>query len=509
MVVNSSRRARGLPGSSVLFFLSIWILLGVVSPLAAQPFPGGLGPMPFPPENPPTPEKNILGKFLFWEEQLSSDNSTACGTCHIPEFGGGDPRAFDGIAAHPGADGVFGTADDVRGSVGVPRQECDSTPIDDMFFGFARQVTGRKAPTMIEAGYAPESFWDGRASGEFRDPITDVVLIPAGGALESQAVGPPLSDIEMACTTRGWAEITAKLATVSPMVLATDLPTDMQNALLVTPDYPSMFNAAFGTSEITAARIGFALASYMRTLVPDRTPFDLFNQGIPGVMTPDQQQGMLLFIDQCSVCHAGVELTDHQFRNIGVRPSIEDIGREEVTGDPADAGKFKTPPLRNIALRAPYFHNGGKATLDDVLAFYNGGGDFSDNLDPDMVELNLPNSSLLLIKDFLENALTDERVANGLPPFDHPTLQVFFTRGDSNGDGAVDIADPIHALAALFQGGVIVCADASDANDDGMVDIADPIAMLGRIFSGDPPLPAPTDRSLGPDPTADALGCSP
>ncbi len=496
--------------SRVVFALVLGtVLLSFASRASAQPFPGALGPMPFPPENPPTPEKIMLGKFLFWEEQLSSDNSNACATCHIPEFGGGDPRALDPIAAHPGPDGLFGTVDDVRGSVGVPRQECDGTPIFDPSFEFTRQVTGRKAPTMIGAGYAPDTFWDGRATGEFRDPITDAVVIVTGGALESQAVGPPLSDVEMACVARDWSDITTKLVTAPPLALATDLPFEMSQALLTTPDYPSMFNAAFGTTEITPVRIAFAIASYERILVPDRTPFDLFNQGTPGVLTADQQQGMLLFIDQCGPCHDSVELSDQSFHNIGVRPAIEDGGRMDVTGLPADAGKFKTPGLRNVGLRAPFFHNGGKANLDDVLAFYNGGGDFSDNLDPDILELMLPNSSLLLIKDFLENALTDSRVEFALPPFDHPTLQIFFTRGDSNRDGGVDIADAIHALGALFTGGPILCADASDANDDGFLDIADPIAILGRVFSGNPPLPTPSDLSFGPDPTADALDCAP
>jgi len=499
------------------FVLATLLLLALGAPTALLAQPGTLNPlppMPFPPENPPTPEKILLGKFLFWEEQLSSDNSNACGTCHIPEFGGGDPRAFDAIAEHPGADGLFGTADDVRGSVGVPRQDCAGELVEDPSFQFRRQATGRKSPTMIMAGFAPDLFWDGRATGEFRDPLTDQVLIPSGGALETQAVAPPVSEVEMACETRDWAELTTKLATVAPLALATDLPFDMEQALLTQPDYPSLFTAAFGTPEITPTRIGFAIASYERSLVADRTPFDLFigSGGIPPIadaLTLDQQQGLLLFLDNCSTCHTGSLLTDHQFHNIGVRPSGEDLGRQEVTGNALDAGRFKTPGLRNIALRAPYFHNGGKATLDDVLAFYTGGGDFIDDIDPLMFPLGLANSDLLLIKDFLENGLTDSRVVQGLPPFDRPTLQTFFRRGDSNLDGAVDIADAIHALSILFQGQPLLCGDASDANDDGALDIADGITILSRILAGGAPLPLPSDISFGPDPTQDALGCGP
>jgi len=496
-----------MPACLVAAAVAALCLAGAL-PVSAQPFPAGLGPMPFPPENPPTPEKEMLGKFLFWEEQLSSDDSTACASCHIPEFGGGDPRAFGPLAENPGPDGIFGTGDDVRGSVGVPRQECDGTPVFSPAFLFDRQVTGRKAPTMIGAGFAPESFWDGRATSEFRDPLTNAVAIVSGGALESQAVGPPLSDIEMACTTRDWGMITTKLATVVPLARAREIPQAMLDARTLYPDYPAMFAWAFGTPEITPVRIAFAIATYERSLLPDRTPFDLFCDGDLTALSPELQQGMLLFIDNCTPCHDTIELTDNAFRNIGVRPAAEDTGRQQVTLNPLDAGKFKTPGLRNVKLRAPYFHNGGKATLDDVLAFYNGGGDFDDNLDPDMVELNLTNSSLAQIKEFLEIALTDPRVEGAVYPFDHPKLQAFFVRGDSNFDSGVDIADAIHALQYIFGGGSILCPDASDANDDGGVDIGDPITVLARLFSGTPPLPAPSDLAHGPDPTADLLGCN-
>jgi hypothetical protein len=329
-------------------------------------------------------------------------------------------------------------------------------------------------------------------------------VIATGGALESQAVGPPLSDIEMACVTRDWPTVTAKLATVVPLARANDIPAAMVAARLANPTYPAMFQWAFGTPEITPVRIAFAIASYERTLVPNLTPFDVGN------LTPDQAQGMLLFFDNCIPCHDGIELSDNAFHNIGVRPAAEDLGRQEVTGDPLDAGKFKTPGLRNVKLRAPFFHNGGKANLDDVLAFYNGGGDFDDNLDPDILELNLPNADLQLIKAFLEGGLTDPRVEFGIFPFDHPTLQVFFKRGDSNQDHLVDIADAVHMLATIFPSGppqVLACEDATDANDDGGIDIGDPITVLNRLFLATPPLPAPTDLAHGPDPSNDFLGC--
>ena len=133
-------------------------------------------------------EKALLGKFLFWEEQLSHDNSTSCGTCHIPEVGGSDPRVHQPRSIHPGYDGIFGNADDVVGSIGVVLQACGGDTIDDGIFFPERQVTGRRSPSFIASGYHPTLFWDGRAGPEFVDPETGQVLIATGGALEAQAV---------------------------------------------------------------------------------------------------------------------------------------------------------------------------------------------------------------------------------------------------------------------------------------------------------------------------------
>ncbi|MEM7260578.1 MAG: cytochrome c peroxidase [Planctomycetota bacterium] len=479
--------------------------------LAAQTTLTPLGPMPAPPENPTTPAKAVLGKMLFWEEQLSSDNGVACGTCHKPFAGGSDDRVHHPFAGHPGPDALFGTDDDIAGSIGVISNDVNCNPLDDGTFFPMRQVTARRTPSFIGIGYGDTSFWDGRASDTFEDPQNPgTVLIPTGGALESQAVGPILSAVEMACEDRTWADVVFKLETVTPMALATDLTPDMVSALSADPTYPQLFEEAFGDTAVTAARIGMAIASYERTLVPNRTPLDLFLLGDSSALTADQEEGLALFEEHCSVCHAGNEFSDHDFHHIGVRPDFEDIGREEVTGLIGDRGKMKTPPLRNVALRAPFFHNGGKATLQDVLIFYNVGGDFP-TTDPDMIELGIENQDLLLIEDFLTNALTDDRVLNEVAPFDRPTLQQYFVRGDSNQDLAFDIGDALHLLDLLFAstGNPIPCADASDANDDGALDLGDAITMLNRLFAGASELPAPTDVSFGHDPTIDALGCNP
>lgn len=177
-------------------------------------FPGGTFPPLEPPlespENPVTAAKAYLGKTLFWDEQLSSTQTVACGTCHRPAMGGSDPRTDvnDNSSRNPGPDNTFGTADDIFGSPGVIENNPDGTYSLNAIFGFREQVTGRKSPSYLNAAYSPEGiFWDGRASNEFRDPITNEVLIPVLGSLESQSVGPPVSTAEMGHLGRDWNQV--------------------------------------------------------------------------------------------------------------------------------------------------------------------------------------------------------------------------------------------------------------------------------------------------------------
>jgi cytochrome c peroxidase len=396
--------------------------------------------VPVPQENPITEEKRVLGKILFWDEQLSSDNSMACGTCHIPAFAGADPN----IAINPGFDGVFGTADDVLGSPGVVRRNGDGDPIEDPIFGFDRQVTGRAAPSYFASMFAPELFWDGRASNTFVDPLDgQTVAIAQGGALESQAVGPILSHGEMAKDGRTWSEVTDKLASSTPLALGTDLPPDVAAAIASAPSYPNLFAAAFGDSSITPVRIAFAIATYERTLVADETPWDLFIAGQTNALTPNQQRGWDLLRNQtlCTNCHRPPLFTDNQFHNIGLRPAIEDTGRMAVTNDQRDFGRFKTPSLRNVGLKSTLMHVGWVTDVADAIDFYieRGGhdqftqdqsgvptgqpGQFTsyDNIRVPQTDQNGQPFRAFVI-DFLQNGLTDPRVANETFPFDRPTL---------------------------------------------------------------------------------------
>ncbi len=405
-------------------------------------------PIPEPPENPITEPKRVLGKILFWDEQLSSDNTMSCGTCHQPRTAKSDPR----IAVNPGLDGVFGTPDDVFGSPGVVQQDEFGTPIPHPVFGTDRQVTSRSAnPVSSAALVAPELFWDGRATSQFLNPETGLVSIAAGGALESQAVGPILSSVEMAHVGRTWDDVRDKLQGATPMSLATYLPTDMSDAIAINNTYPDLFNAAFGDPAITAERIGFAIATYERTLVPDQTPFDL------GTMTPQQQQGFNVLNSpnsRCSVCHPAPHFSNNTFRNIGVRPIPEDTGRQGVTGLPQDAGRFKVPTLRNAGLKSTFMHNGRFSTLEEVMDFYievNGQMQFPQNIDPLIPPINVPPPQRAAVIEFMRNALTDPRVENEEFPFDRPILRS--EQGDHDRDGDVD-GDDFTEIELCFNGTV-------------------------------------------------------
>ena len=358
----------------------------------------------------------------------------------MPAAGGSDPR----LASHPGPDGVFGNADDIVGSFGIVRRDSQNQAVSDPIFGDQRQVTGRSSPNILMSMYAGDTFWDGRAGDTFMDPVNaGQVVVASGGGLESQAVGPILSNVEMAHEGRDWTDVANKLLAVVPLSTAARIPSDMSNALSQNPSYADLFAAAFGDPTITPARIGLAIASYERTLVPDQTPWDLFMAGDQSAMTEQQITGWTRFEEDtvCDNCHVPPEFTDHEFYNIGLRPAAEDPGRQNVTSAVSDFGRFKTPTLRNVGLRKALMHVGWITDSQDAADFYNavsgntGHTQFTEDqsriptanpgnfVDYSTLSFFVPNPSLQLpILDFFDNALTDPRVATETFPFDRPLL---------------------------------------------------------------------------------------
>lgn len=405
-----------------------FLLLAVSSAIAqgpAPPPPQPLGNPPVPAGNPITTAKTNLGKTLFWDEQLSSTRTISCGTCHQPDTGGSDPRSAIGDlrSTHPGPDETAETGDDITGSPGVVYSNADGTYGLEDFFGMTAQVTGRYAPTVINAAFVPELFWDGRAKTEFVDPISGNTVLGAGAALESQAAGPPVSGAEMGHQARDWNAVAARVSGARPLALSPEIPADLET-WIAGRNYPALFGDAFGDTSVTPSHILMAIATYERTLISNQAPIDSFFGGNNNALTAQEQQGLQLFrTSNCVACHGGNRFTDDNFHYIGVRPQNDDLGRFNVTGVNGDRGRMKTPTLRNVELRGEHMHNGRFSSLEEVVDFYNRGGDFdAPNKNNNIQPLGLTDTEKAALVAFLGRPLTDPRVASESGPFTRPGL---------------------------------------------------------------------------------------
>ena len=398
--------------------LAMAVLLGAQ---AGMPAVAQLPPVPVPAENPITEPKRVLGKVLFWDEQLSSNDTTACGTCHRPASGGADPR----FGRHTGTD--RGTIDDVWGSPGVVYMNEAGEALEHPIFGFEPQVTRRIAPSNFGALWAGEVFWDGRAGSQFLDPQSGEVVIAQGGALEKQVLDSLSNPAEMTHPGRTWDDLTGKLRRVRPLALARDYPVDVTRALAEHPDYPALFRAAFGDDGITSVRIAFAIATYQRTLVADQTPWDRYMAGEETALDEQARFGWRVFQRlRCVNCHVPPLFTNNEFFNIGLRLSEFDTGRQQVTGDPEDAGEMRTPSLRNVGLRTRLMHTGEFGRLSEAITFYNAamalpGVDEIPGVGTYVFDLTGFDSYDL--DAFLRTGLLDSRVAEETFPFDRPRLR--------------------------------------------------------------------------------------
>jgi cytochrome c peroxidase len=149
------------------------------------------------------------------------------------------------------------------------------------------------------------------------------------------------------------------------------------------PDYPDLFFKAFRSRDITSKNAAYALAQFLRTVNSYNSKYDLYLQGL-ATFTPEELAGYNLFFNEtgdCFHCHGGALMTDNDFHNNGLDNNPDD-GRFEITNDPNDIGKFKTPTLRNIALTGPYMHDGRFETLEEVVSFYSTGFNWSPTADP-------------------------------------------------------------------------------------------------------------------------------
>lgn len=259
-----------------------------------------------------------LGRMLFYEKSLSKDNSISCASCHKQEF------AFD---------------DTARFSIGV------------------LGLKGKRQAMAIfnTAWHTNEFFWDGRAH-----------------LLRDQSLKPIQDTLEMFETL---PSIIAKLSN--------------------NPIYKVQFVKAFGSSEVTSERISKAMEQFMNSIVSNDSKYDRYLANT-ATLTASEENGRKLFFQEynqffpaqsgaeCSHCHSGFNFTNNDYMNNGMDTdaSITDIGREKVTNITADKAKFKVPSLRNIALTAPYMHDGRFKTLEEVVDHYNSGLKASTYIDP-------------------------------------------------------------------------------------------------------------------------------
>jgi cytochrome c peroxidase len=296
-------------------------------------------PIPdLPRDNPLLVERVELGKKLFFDKQLSINNAQSCADCHAPE------KAFtDGRRTARGAEGEFG--------------ERNSMPLFNL-------------------AWKREFFWDGRAKS-----LREQVLQPITNAIEMHQ---SLTNLVVKLAAMGRAD--------SP------LPADGAHGVTrhTSDDYPTRFNAAFGSPEITAEKISLALENYLLTLTSINAKFDRVQRG-EEKFTPEEQRGFELFATEydprrgqfgadCFHCHGGPLFQSQAFANNGSDGAFKDIGREKITGKASDKGKFSTPSLRNVALTAPHMHDGRFRTLEDVIEHYSTGIARSPTLDPNLAK---------------------------------------------------------------------------------------------------------------------------
>ncbi len=380
-----------------------------------------LPPVPVPAENPITEPKRVLGKILFWDEQLSTNGTVACGTCHRPAYGGADPRA----GRNPGID--KGTIDDVRGSPGIVLLDRNGKPKRHPIYGNEPQVTPRLAPSNFGALWAQRVFWDGRAGPVLTDPVSGKTAIARDGALENQVLTALMNPAEMAKTGRTWNDLTSDVKNASPLALASDWPADVAQAIASASTYAKLFTAAFGDAAITPTRIAFAIATYERTLVADQTAWDRFDAGdttaLPG-RALDGWRAMQAF--HCTACHTPPLFTNNDFFQIGLRRADFDRGRENITHDPEDAGEMKVPSLRNAALLPRFMHTGEFTSLGAAIRFYQNSLPLPERDDIPgfgLYAFNVSQIDEADIREFIAAGLTDPRVRDERFPFDRPTLR--------------------------------------------------------------------------------------
>jgi cytochrome c peroxidase len=344
-----------------------------VEALRRELFLAGIQPLPEPP--PVSDEMFELGRALFFDKILSGNEDVSCATCHLPQFGTGDGRTL--------SDGVHG--------IGFGPERGGGTLIP------------RNSPPLFMLHLKSDLFWDGRVQAREgvvslppAVPMTDAmraIFRPGLEVLAAQAMLPPVSREEM----RGEPGenpigdlgdgYNSRGGTPDSTTAVWDT---LAQRLLGFQGYMRLFRDAYPPPDLgdfSFAHVGNAIAAFeARAFSPTDSAFERFVRGDDSALTARQVAGALEFFGPagCARCHSGALFSDQDYHNTGLPqlgPGVgggpsgtalarSDIGRENVTGDPADRFRFRTPTLLNVELTAPYGHAGQFATLRDMVAHY-------------------------------------------------------------------------------------------------------------------------------------------
>ena len=227
----------------------------------------------------------------------------------------------------------------------------------------------RNAPSLVNMAFINEFFWDGG--------VTHLDFVPLN-AIES--------DFEM---DESIENVIAKLNN--------------------NETYRMLFKEAFATDEVTTPYLLHALSQFMVLMISDNSRYDQYLRG-EDVLTNEELSGMELFEAKCESCHAGVLQSDFSYRNNGLDAMPLDSGRNRITENSRDWGKFRVPSLRNVELTSPYMHDGRFETLDEVLEHYNSGIQDFATLDPSLKSgISISNDEKTKIISFLKT-LTDREI---------------------------------------------------------------------------------------------------
>ncbi|WP_231383682.1 cytochrome-c peroxidase [Methylobacter luteus] len=341
--------------------------------------------------------KEQLGKFLFYDKILSGNKNTSCATCHHPLAATGDGLS---LGVGEGGKGLGVMRDTGTGSDAI------------------HERVPRNAPFVFNLGASEfvRVFHDGRiekdssAPSGFRTPAGDAFLLGVDNALAAQAAFPPTSTTEMAGQAGENEVADAAAAGNLPQVWHL-----LTQRVMAIEEYRTLFAQAYpglkGPEQVTYSHIANAIGAFEASAYrADNSPYDYYMMAQTTAMSKNAVEGMKIFNKAgCASCHSGKFQTDHAFHALGM-PQIgpgkgdgfeghDDYGREQVTGDPNDRYKFRTPSLRNVALTGPWGHDGAYNTLEAVVRHH---------LDPeqsletyDVTQAVLPSRADLDEQDFI------------------------------------------------------------------------------------------------------------